>query len=172
MADEWWSWGLNPGSWTSSTMLLASPSGFLMALWMSRMHPADEEGGLACVFSPVWLCAVWWTVACLAPLSMEFSRQEYWSEFLFLTAEQVSEQVKSLSRVRLFATLWTVAHQAPLSMGFSRQEYWSALPFPSPGVLPNPGIKPRSPALQADALTSEPPGKPWSKMLCKGKIKI
>ena len=55
---------------------------------------------------------------------------------------------------------WTVAHQASLSMGFSRQEYWSGLPFPSPGNLPNPGIKPRSPTLQADALTSEPPGKP------------
>ena len=45
-------------------------------------------------------------------------------------------------------------------MGFSRQEYWSGVPFPSPGDLPNPGIKPGSPALQADALPSEPPGKP------------
>ena len=53
-----------------------------------------------------------------------------------------------------------VAHQAPLSMESSRQEYWSGLPFPSPGDLPNPGIKPGSPAFQADALTSEPPGKP------------
>ena len=57
-------------------------------------------------------------------------------------------------------TLWTVAHQAPPSMGFSRQEYWSGSPFPSPGDLPDPGIKPKSPTLQADALTSEPPGKP------------
>ena len=48
--------------------------------------------------------------------------------------------------------LWTVAHQAPLSMGFSRQEYWSGLPFPSPGDHPDPGIKLRSPALQADSL--------------------
>jgi len=64
--------------------------------------------------------------------------------------------VKSLSRVRLFSTPWTVAHQALPSMGFSRQEYWSGLPFPSPGDLPDPGIKPRSPALQADTLTSEP----------------
>ena len=47
---------------------------------------------------------------------------------------------------------WTVACQAPLSMGFSRQEYWSGLPFPSPGDLPDPGIEPRSPALQADDL--------------------
>ena len=69
--------------------------------------------------------------------------------------------VKSLSRVRLFASPWTVACQAPLSMGFSRQEYWSGLPFPSPGDLPNPGIEPGSPALQADALSSEPPGKPY-----------
>ena len=68
-------------------------------------------------------------------------------------------KVKLLSRVRLFATPWTVAYQAPLSMGFSRQEYWSGLPFPSPGDLPDPGIEPGSPALQADALTSEPPGK-------------
>ena len=67
-------------------------------------------------------------------------------------------KVKSLSRVRLFATLWTVAHQAPPSMEFSRQEYWSGLPFPSPGDLPNPGTKPGSPSLQADALPSEPPG--------------
>ena len=67
--------------------------------------------------------------------------------------------MKSLSRVLLFATPWTVAYQAPPSMGFSRQEYWSGLPFPSPGGLPDPGIEPRSPTLEADALTSEPPGK-------------
>ena len=60
---------------------------------------------------------------------------------------------------RLFATPWTVAPQAP-SMGFSREEYWSGLPFPSPGDLPDPRIEPGSPAVQADALTSEPPGKP------------
>ena len=73
----------------------------------------------------------------------------------------VKVQVKLFSRVQLFVTPWTVAHQAPPSMGFSRQEYWSGLPFPSAGDLPNPGIKPRSPALQADFLTSEPPGKLW-----------
>ena len=61
------------------------------------------------------------------------------------------------SRVRLFVTPWTVAYQALPSMGFSR----SGLPFPSPGDLPNPGIKPRSPSLQADSLPSEPPGKPY-----------
>ena len=63
------------------------------------------------------------------------------------------------SRVRLCATPQTAAHQAPPSLGFSRQEYQSGLPFPSPGNLPNPGIKPRSSALRAAALTSEPPGK-------------
>ena len=68
--------------------------------------------------------------------------------------------MKSLSRVRLFATPWAVARQAPLSMGFSRQEYWSGLPFLSPGDLPDSGIEPWSPALEADALTSEPPGNP------------
>ena len=72
----------------------------------------------------------------------------------------VKVKAKLLSPVQLFATQWSVALQAPPSMGFSRQEYWSGLPFPSPGDLPNPGIEPRSPALQADALTSEPPGKP------------
>ena len=55
---------------------------------------------------------------------------------------------------------WTVAHQDPLSMGFSRQEYWSGLLFPSPGDLPNPGIEPGSPALQADSLPTELPEKP------------
>ena len=68
-------------------------------------------------------------------------------------------KVKSFSHVQLFATPWTVACQAPPSMGFSRQEYWSGLTFPSPGDLPNPGIEPKFPALQADSLLSEPPGK-------------
>ena len=57
-------------------------------------------------------------------------------------------------------TPWTVAYQIPRSMGFSRQECWSGLLFPSPGDLPDPGIEPGSPALQADTLPSEPPGKP------------
>ena len=65
----------------------------------------------------------------------------------------------SCSVVSNSATPWTVAPQAPLSMGFSRQEYWSGLPCPPPGDLPNPGIEPRSPTLQADSLLSEPPGK-------------
>ena len=81
----------------------------------------------------------------------------------FSNAWKWKVKVKSLSRVWLFVTPWTVAHQAPPSMGFSRQGYWRGVPFPSPGDLSDPGIKPRSPALQADALTSEPPGTstPW-----------
>ena len=73
--------------------------------------------------------------------------------------EQQERKVKPLSHVQLFVTPWSVAYQAPPSMGFSRQWYWSGSPFPSPGDLPNPGIEPRSPTLQADALPSEPPGK-------------
>ena len=73
-------------------------------------------------------------------------------------------KVKSLSCVQLFETLWTAAYQAAPSMGFSRQEYQSGLPFPSPGDLPDSGIQPRSPALQADALRSKPPGKPSLKL--------
>ena len=80
--------------------------------------------------------------------------------FLNIKVVVLKVKVKSFSRVRLFATPWTVAHQAPPSMGFSRQEYWSGLLFPSLGDLPDPEIEPRSPALQADTLTSEPPGKP------------
>ena len=69
-------------------------------------------------------------------------------------------KVKPLSRIGLFAIPSTVIYQVSPSMRFSRQEYWSGLPFPSPGDLPNPGIEPRSLALQADTLPSEPPGKP------------
>ena len=120
---------------------------------------------------------------------MGFSRQEYWSGLPlpspgdrtnpgieprspalqedYLPAEPQRKpitiyqlQVKSLSCVQLFATPWTVDYEASPSMGFSRQEYWSGLPFPSPGDLPNPGIEPGSPALQADALPSQLPRKP------------
>ena len=69
--------------------------------------------------------------------------------------------MKLLSCVRLFATPWTGAYQAPPSMGFPGKNTGSGLPFPSPGDLPDPGIDPRSPALKADALPSEPPWNPW-----------
>ena len=67
------------------------------------------------------------------------------------------------------AAPWTVALQAPLSMGFSRQEHWSGLLFPPPGGLPNPGTEPESPALQADSLPSEPPGKPNPWLVVRAK---
>ena len=71
---------------------------------------------------------------------------------LFQFSIESEVKVKSLfSRVQLFAIPWTVVYQASLSMGFSRQEYWSGLPFPSSGDPPDPGIEPRSPALQVDA---------------------
>ena len=149
--------------------------------WLKkRDHPWPSE---VKSLSHIRLFATLWTVARQAPLSMGFSRQEFWTGLpcpppgdlpnpgiepaslmfpalvggFFKTSE-----VKSLSCVQLFGTLWTVAHQAPPSMEFSRQEYWSGLPFPSPGDLPDTGIEPRSPALEADTLTSEPPGKPQS----------
>ena len=64
------------------------------------------------------------------------------------------------SHIQLLATPWIVAHQAPLSKGFPRQEYWSGLPFPSPGELLNPGVKPAPPAVGGRSFTTEPPGKP------------
>ena len=76
------------------------------------------------------------------------------------------KETKSLTHVRLFVTPWTVAYQGPLSMGFSKQDYWSGLPFPSPGDLPNPGIKPGSPALRADALPFEPPNWTRTNQIC------
>ena len=74
--------------------------------------------------------------------------------------EAQRKKKKSLSYVQLFVTPRTLAYQAPPSMGFSKQEYWSGLPFPPPGDLPDPGIEPRSPTVQADALPSEPSGNP------------
>ena len=78
-----------------------------------------------------------------------------------LTSNRPSE-VKSLSRVQLFAThgLEPTRSHSLQPTDRSRQEYWSGLPFPSPGDLPDPETEPRSPTLQADALPSEPPGKP------------
>ena len=72
---------------------------------------------------------------------------------------------QSLSHILVFVTPWTVAHHAPLSLAFPRQEHWNGLPFPSPGDLPNPGIKPESPAAPALAdrfVTTESPGKPMA----------
>ena len=76
-----------------------------------------------------------------------------------IISRSVKMKVKLFSCMRLLETPRTVTHQAPLSMEFSRQEHWSGLPFPSPGDFPDPGIEPWSPALQADSLPFETPGK-------------
>jgi len=75
-----------------------------------------------------------------------------------VSAHVKERKEKSLSRVQLIATPCTVAYMAFPSIGFSKQEYWSGLPFPSPAGLPDLGIESGSPAVEADALTSEPPG--------------
>ena len=95
-----------------------------------------------------WSFCVVGLLLCLASALQGLS-QGYFSQVKSKKRHHICQrsEVKSLSHVRLFATPWTVAYQAPLSMRFSRQEYWSGLPFPSPGDLPNPGIKPRSPTV-------------------------
>ena len=92
---------------------------------------------------------------CISPLSLTKSKSWHIGNTV-----GGKKKEKLFSCVQLFVNLLTVAYQAPPSIGFSRQEHWSGLPFPSPGDLPDPGIKPRSPTLQADALLSEPLGKP------------
>ena len=99
-------------------------------------------------------------------ITMRF-QHPYCFSFLSLFLLIFKVKVKSLSCVWLFETPWTVAYQAPPSMGFPRQEYWNGLPFPSPGDLPDPEIEPGSPALEADTLTSEPPGMGWIKIVTK-----
>ena len=167
-------------------------------------------------YSPLFIWAVvkaaWWTIACQASLSGDFSmarilewvatsysRGSSWPGDLpdpgIFQAQGSNPHISHLLPWRLdslplvspgkppmgvwkwkwsrsvvsnSATPWTVAYQGPPSMGFSRQEYWSGVPFPPPRDLPDPGIKPRSPTLQADALPSEPPGKPrWVYMFVK-----
>ena len=88
------------------------------------------------------------------------SNEPLYSQCLYMAPGTETGTVCSLSCVWLFPTPWTVARQASLPMAFSRQEYWSGLPFPPPGDLPNPGIKPRSPASPGRFFPTEPPGKP------------
>ena len=90
-----------------------------------------------------------------------FQSHEDLTLIVALSVQALKVKVKSLSCVQLFVTPWTVAYQAPPSMGFSRQEYWSGLPFPSPEDIPDPGIEPGFPTLQADSLPSELTGKPF-----------
>ena len=117
-------------------------------------------------------------VRCHSLLYLSKGKIEALSRFMSLTAPTHSESVfvccclvaKSCPTL---ATPWTLAHQAPLSMGFPRQEYWSGLPFPSPGDLLDPDIKPRSlmsPALAGRFFTTESPGKPVGLVLTYWKL--
>ena len=148
----------------------------------------------ACVLSHVWLFETLRTTAQQAPLSMKFSRQEYWSGLPLPTPENLPDpgvklvslaspalQVNSFittppCKPGIFVTSWAVAHQAPLSMEFPRQEYWSELPFLLKGDFPNPRIKPTSPAsptLQADCiLCLWATGKPWLLSITDGSKTI
>ena len=120
------------------------------------------ENGLSLM--TVWaFCLVWlWFLVCflnqnhkLAQITYSFNRNEKGVCVCVCVRVCISRSVVSNSAIP-----FTVARQAPLSMAFSRQEYWSGLPCLSPGGLLNPGIEPRSPALQADSFLSEPPRKP------------
>ena len=138
------------------------------------------------LFVTPWIVACQWDLAGNPIYLWDFPGKEYWNSISYSTGPSrprnlsllclLHWQEDSLPLCHLrspkrvlylvanscptFATPWTVARQAPLSMRFSRQEYWRGLPCPPPGDLPDPGIKPRSPALHADSLPSEPPGKP------------
>ena len=100
-----------------------------------------------------------------------FTIARKWKELKYTSMEEWRKKMwyvlvlSHFSCVQFFVIPWTVVHQAPLSMKFSGQEYWSKLPFPSPGDLPDSGIEPGYPALQADALPSEPPGKSQGKVI-------
>ena len=127
----------------------------------STMHESEKW---VKSLSHVWLFATPWTAAYHAPLSMGFSRQEYWSRLPLTSPIKDTWSYKlsvsvSCPVVPDSATPWTAAHQAPLSMRFSRQGYWNGLSFPSPEDLANPGIEPRSPALQADSSPTELQGR-------------
>ena len=99
--------------------------------------------------SLIWLqCSPWWKLRFWL-----HSITNLWSVSQTRHIHVLLVKWKLLSRVWLFVTPWTIQ-----PMEFSRQEYWSGLPFPSPGDIPNPGIEPKSPALQADSLPAEPQG--------------
>ena len=129
-----------------------------------RKEPFLCQGILAQseVWSPHPIRSMMWRMAHEALPRPQISQPSWLSIHYTFTICVLSH----FSRVRLCATPWTLAHQAPLSMGFSRQEHWSGLPCPPPGDLPNPGIQPTSPALQADSLLLSHRGSPHLHYLC------
>ena len=134
--------------WISSVSSLLSPlsSSFIFAVILETIHPLP-------VFSN--LVTIW------RSFSNIIRQAKFLPHWKPMPGHLRCDLVLSRSsHVRLSATPWTVTRQVPLSMGFFRQENWSGLPYPPPGDLPDQGTKPRSPALQADSLLSEPPGTP------------
>ena len=118
--------------------------------------PHPQSGSLQSHQGPgIRLPSNLWAVSCYPTLTIRKKERK-----------KERKKVKWLSHVRLSVTPWTIAHQASPSMEFSMHEYWSGLLFPSSGDLPDSGIEPRSPALQADALPSEPPGNLPAKLHC------
>ena len=117
------------------------------------------------------LCDLW-TLALQAPLSMGFSSKTtgVGSQALFKEGKEKKKGREKKERKERTCPTLTVAYQAPPSMGFSRQECWSGLPFPYPGDVPDPGIKSGFPALRADVLPFEPPGKPLQEDLSNPEI--
>ena len=146
------------------------------------LHPQSHcwlggGGGLAAMSCPT--LAIPWTVACQAPLPIGIHQARILEWVAMPSSSQPGDQTQASGIASRFFTIWATREPSwkvkvkslsrvrlchsmdcslPGSMGFSRQEYWSGLPFPSPGDLPDPEIEPRSPAFQADPLTSELPG--------------
>ena len=167
--QEYWSGVLFPSPWDLSNSGI-EPTSAVSPVLAGRFYTirATEEAYLFCYCYCCYVALVvsnsvrphrWQPTRLPVPRILQ-ARTLEWIAISFSNARKRKAKVKLLSPVWVFVTPWTVAYQTPQSMGFSRQEYWSGLPFPSPGDLPDPGIKPRSPIFQADALTSEPPGKP------------
>ena len=125
------------------------PSHSLMPLFPPAFNPSQNQG----LFQWVCFCIRWskhWRPKYINSSKSSISKKQIMqSKNVCISHSVVSDSLIP----------WTVTHQTPLSMEFSRQEYWSGLPFPSPGDLPHPVIEPRSSALQADSLSSEPSGK-------------
>ena len=140
-----WKQGETLFSWAPKLLQMVTAAMKLKHFLLGREIMTNLLLLLLSCFTRVRLCATPLTAAHQAPLSLGFSRQEYWSGLPFPSPIHAC-MLSRFSRVRLCATLWTAAHQDPLSMGFSRQEYWNGLPFPSPllrsGVR-NPRLSPK-----------------------------
>jgi len=149
---DWWLSTMDLRSWNIRTAFLLCVFAVQLCLLALLFSGCARDETILNIYPSALTLSLFFDGKSLATMQCGWPPGRLWAQVLsvFFWVHKWSE-VKSLSRVRLFATPLTVAYKAPPSMGFSRQEYWSGLPFPSPGDLPNPGIKPRSPALWADA---------------------